>query len=207
MDNIRKIFLIRHCRPQLPENISVYLGIKDIPLSNEGIKEAEELKKYFLNISLNRIYSSPLIRATQTAEIIADKKTNVIIKDGFSEFNIGKWDGMTFAEIKEEFPIEYEERGKDLENYIVEGGESMSACRSRAMKELYATLHETSGNILIVAHAGVNRAIISKVLGIGIKDSYDFKQEYGSINVLTFNSKILNVLEIGANVLDGNKMG
>ena len=102
--SIRKIFLIRHCRPKIIENVSICLGRKDIPLSKEGIDEAGQLKKYFSNIGLSGIYSSPLIRARHTAEIIADKKMNVIIKDGFSELNIGRWDGMSFAEIKEKYP-------------------------------------------------------------------------------------------------------
>ena len=206
MDSIRNIFLIRHCRPQLTENVSICLGRKDIPLSQEGITEAGQLKKYFSNISLSGIYSSPLIRARHTAEIIADKKTNVIIRDGFSEFNIGKWDGMSFAEIKEKYPLEYMERGKNLENYIVEGGESMTACQERALKELYNTVHETSGDILIVAHAGVNRAIISKISGIRLKDSFAFDNEYGSVNHLAFNGKKFKVMKIGVSISELNKM-
>lgn len=202
--SIRKIFLIRHCRPKIIENVSICLGRKDIPLSGEGIAEAVQLKRYFSNISLSGIYSSPLIRARHTAEIIADKKMNVIIKDGFSELNIGKWDGMTFDEIKEKYPLEYMERGKDFENYIVEGGESMADCQARAVKELHNTVQETSGNILIVAHAGVNRAIISKILGISIKDSFAFKHEYGSVNLLAFDNKIFSVINIGVSISELN---
>ena len=77
MNSIKKVFLIRHCRPQFAENVGICLGRKDIPLSKEGIAEAEQLKRYFSNISLRGIYSSPLIRARHTAEIIADNKMNV----------------------------------------------------------------------------------------------------------------------------------
>jgi|LAHS01.1.fsa_nt_gb probable phosphoglycerate mutase len=207
MDNIRKVFLIRHCRPQLLKDVPICLGKKDIPLSNEGIAEAEELKKYFSYISLSCIYSSPLVRSRHTAEIIADKKMNVIVRDGFSEINTGKWDGMSFAEIKQKYPLEYEERGKDLENYIIEGGESMAACRARAMKELYNTVRETSGDILIVAHAGVNRAIISKISGICIKDSFAYKHGYASVNILTFNGEIFKALKICADISELGKIG
>lgn len=207
MNNTRKIFLIRHCRPNITKNFSMCLGKKDIPLSNDGIAEAKILKEYFSNVMLSSIYSSPLLRSKHTAEIIADNKMNVIVKDGFSEINIGKWDGMSFDEIKEKYPIEYKERGKDLENYVVEGGESMAACQARAIKELCKTLLESSGNILIVAHSGINRAIISKILGVSIKDSFAFRLEYGSINILTFNGVKLNVLKIGANISELYKMG
>lgn len=202
MQELRKIYLVRHCQPELPEGIPICIGKKDIPLSEEGMIQAEKLKNYFYHINLSCIYSSPLERAKHTAEIIADKKFKVKIKDDFSEFNIGKWDGMSFAEIKEKYPFEYKERGEDLENYIVEGGESMTSCQKRAMAELYKTLNETSGDILIVAHAGVNRTIISKILQISIKDSFSFRHEYGSINVLTFDGEIFDILKIGAKVTD-----
>jgi len=208
MDYIRKIYFLRHCQPQLPKGVPICLGKKDIPLSEEGIIEAEKLKNYFSHINLSYIYSSPLVRSKHTAEIIADKKLNVKIKNDFSEFNIGKWDGMSFAEIKEKYPLEYKKRGEDLENYIVEGGESMAACQIRAISELYKTMDESSGDILIVAHAGVNRTIISKILGICIKESFSFRHEYGSINILTFDGETFDVLKIGASVSDlQNKLG
>ena len=206
MNSIKKVFLIRHCRPQFAENVGICLGRKDIPLSKEGIAEAEQLKRYFSNISLRGIYSSPLIRARHTAEIIADNKMNVIIRNDFSELNMGKWDGMSFAEIKEKYPLEYIERGKDFQNYTVEDGESMADCQTRAVKELYNTVQETSGDILIVAHAGVNRAIISEILGIGIKDSFAFKHEYGSVNILAFEDKTFKVLNIGISISELNKI-
>jgi len=206
MNSIKKVFLIRHCRPQFAENVGICLGRKDIPLSKEGIAEAEQLKRYFSNISLRGIYSSPLIRARHTAEIIADNKMNVIIRNDFSELNMGKWDGMSFAEIKEKYPLEYIERGKDFQNYTVEDGESMADCQTRAVKELYNTVQETSGDILIVAHAGVNRAIISEILGIGIKDSFAFKHEYGSVNILAFENKTFKVLNIGISISELNKI-
>ena len=206
MNSIKKVFLIRHCRPQFAENVGICLGRKDIPLSKEGIAEAEQLKRYFSNISLRGIYSSPLIRARHTAEIIADNKMNVIIRNDFSELNMGKWDGMSFAEIKEKYPLEYIERGKDFQNYTVEDGESMADCQTRAVKELYNTVQETSGDILIVAHAGVNRAIISEILGTGIKDSFAFKHEYGSVNILAFENKTFKVLNIGISISELNKI-
>ena len=82
----------------------------------------------------------------------------------------------------------------------------MADCQTRAVKELYNTVQETSGDILIVAHAGVNRAIISEILGIGIKDSFAFKHEYGSVNILAFENKTFKVLNIGISISELNKI-
>ncbi|MEL7649329.1 MAG: histidine phosphatase family protein [Sedimentibacter sp.] len=197
MSELRKIYLIRHCEPELPKGIPVCIGKTDIPLSNIGRSQANVLKEFFSHIEINSIFSSPLIRARETAEIISDKKLKVIVKNDFSEFDIGKWDGMSFAEIKEKYPKEYLERGENLENYIVEGGESMAHCRRRALTALYQTIDESNGNILIAAHAGVNRCILSGILGINIKDSFKLRHEYGSVNILNYDGIKLTSGKIG----------
>lgn len=197
MSNVRKIYLIRHCEPQLPDGIPICLGKKNIPLSDNGRIQAIKLKNYFFDIDIKSIYSSPLLRASETANIIANQKLNVVIKNNFSEFNIGKWDGISFAEIKEKYPKDYKERGENLENYIVEGGESMAMCRERALKELWITINESEGNIIIVAHAGLNRTILSSILGISIKESFSYRHEYGSINTILYDGKALKISKIG----------
>lgn len=188
--NAIKVYFVRHCEPEL---MNTCLGITDIPLSKEGMKQAAKLKSYFSDKNIAAIYSSPLIRAKKTAEIIADNKIKVEIKNEFSELNMGKWDGMTFAEIKEKYPEEYAERGRNFEDYIVEGGESMSMCRDRVLEQLRDIIKDTTDNIIIVAHAGVNRLIISELLGISIKQSFLYQREYGSIIKLKYEGNILKV--------------
>ncbi|NMA66935.1 MAG: histidine phosphatase family protein [Clostridiaceae bacterium] len=195
--NERIVYLVRHCKPNLPSDSSICIGITDIPLSEEGFEQAEKLKRYFSDKNIKAIYSSPLIRAKETAEIIANNKIKVEIRNDFSELNMGKWDGMTFEEIKQKYPDEYIERGNDFENYIVEGGESMSMCRDRALAQLWNIINNSTDNIIIVAHAGVNRLILSELLAVSIKESFSFRQEYGSVNILKHDGNILEVINIG----------
>ena len=188
----RTIYLVRHCRPDLPDT-SMCIGITDIPLSREGLKQAEKLKRYFSDKNINTIYSSPLRRAKRTAEIIAGNKIKVEIRNNLSELNMGKWDGMTFEDIKQKYPREYFERGEDFENYIVEGGESMSMCRKRVLAELRNIFINSSGNIIITAHAGVNRLILSELSGMSTKERFSLQKEYGCISRLKFDGNNLEV--------------
>lgn len=178
MKEVRKIYLLRHCEPLLPKEVGFCLGRKDIPLSDGGRKQAHYLKNFFSTLEIDNIYSSPLCRARETAEIIANSR-EVISRDGFSELNTGKWDGLSFDEIKEKFPAEYEERGKNLEYYVIEGGESFAQCRERAILEVLKSLNESKGHILIVTHVGVIRMLISYVSGIATKESFQIKTKYG----------------------------
>lgn len=200
MTELRIIYLIRHCEPQLPDGIPICMGRTDIPLSEKGIKQAMDLRDYFSKVDISGIYSSPLVRAMQTANIIANENYSVLIKNDFTEYNIGKWDGMSFADIKEKYPKEYKERGENLENYIVEGGESMAMCRERALPEFFNTVSQSEGNIIIVSHAGVNRIILSSMLGISVKESFSYKHDYGSVNVLLYDKERFKIKKIGASV-------
>jgi len=176
---------VRHCQPDLNRSENHCIGKMDIPLSDAGREQAKNLREYFSNKDISEIYSSNLKRAWETAEILADNKFSPIIKHNFSELDTGKWDGLSFDEIKRIYPEEYKKRGEDLENYVVEGGESMAMCRKRAITELNNTLNNSKGNVIIVTHAGVIRTILSSVLEISIKETFDCKFDYGSINLLT----------------------
>lgn len=191
----RIIYLVRHCRPDL-DDVSICIGITDIPLSGEGFMQAEKLKAYFSNKNIRAIYSSPLKRAKETAEIIADNKIKVVTRNNLTELNMGKWDGMTFEEIKQKYPEEYFKRGKDFENYRVEGGESMSMCRNRVLAELWSIVINSTGNIIITAHAGVNRLILSELSGIDIKKGFSLQKEYGTISTLKYDGKNLKIDDI-----------
>lgn len=181
MDNVRNIYVVRHCQPSFSSSKKFCIGKLDIPLSHEGREQAKNLLSYFSDKKISSIYSSNLKRARETAEILANNAAVPIIKSEFSEIDMGKWDGLTFDEIKFLYPEEYKKRGEDFENYVVDGGESIKDCQSRAMSELYKTLNESSGNIIIVTHAGVIRAMLSSVEGISICEAFSYKIDYGSV--------------------------
>lgn len=187
------VYLVRHCKPKLPSDTSMCIGITDIPLSEEGLEQAAKLRRYFSDKDIEAIYSSPLLRAKKTAEIIADNNIKVETRKELSEMNMGKWEGMTFADIKEKYPEEYAERGRNFENYIVEGGESMSMSRDRAFEQLSNIVKYSTDDIIIVAHAGINRLILSELSGISIKKSFSFQGKYGSISTLIYDGNILRV--------------
>ena len=69
----------------------------------------------------------------------------------------------------------------------------MSMCRDRVLEQLRDIIKDTTDNIIIVAHAGVNRLIISELLGISIKQSFLYQREYGSIIKLKYEGNILKV--------------
>lgn len=184
------LYLVRHGQPGLlVGKDSVCLGRKDVPLSHEGEKQAGRLAVYFKGRRVDAIYSSPLVRCTKTASILAEKSGHkdipVQIEYGLEEVDVGHWDGMTFAEIKEKYPLEYEERGRHMGTYVVPGGESLSQAGRRyaAAVERILMKEKNKGDrhIVLVSHAGVMKTLLCKWAGKEIERTFDYRLPYTSL--------------------------
>jgi len=188
----KRLFLIRHCQ-QVQMGEKIFLGQQDPPLSEEGRilaqKIGENLAKYKTNT--NKIYSSDLKRATETAEVIKEVLTEInpevgiriIPKKEFRELNLGSWDGKPIREIKKHFPKEYMERGGDLIGYRIDPlSENFYDLQYRAIKELKKVLIDTNeDDIIIVTHSGVINVILSKFNNTGLEEQLKSKLERGAI--------------------------
>lgn len=167
-----------------------FIGQTDVALSPEGIDQAQFWQGYFADIKIDRIYSSPLSRCVETVRIVSagfhgvHESDQIILVPELSEINLGKWDGRTFKDIKENFPLEWEQRGKDLANYRPPGGESFADLFDRVVPAFHGILRKNSGNNLIVAHAGVNRMILCDLLEREISGMFTIGQTYGCLNII-----------------------
>ncbi|AWI03634.1 alpha-ribazole phosphatase [Clostridium drakei] len=183
----RKIYLIRHGKINMGSE-KRYIGITDIPLNAEGVLQAKKIKKFFSNIHLEKAYLSPLTRCVETANIILeDRNVEKVFAKELIEINMGKWEGKTFNHIKNYFPEQFKERGRNIDSFTPEGGESFNDVRERVKHVLESIIKNTHGNILIIAHAGVNRVIISTILSLPLKRMFDIDQNYGCINEFSWD--------------------
>ncbi len=181
----REIYLVRHGAIQLADDPKRFIGQLDLPLNDDGIAQAKRLSATLSTTSLAAIYCSDLKRCIQTAEVIArDHGLASIAKPELREIALGEWEGLPFDEVRERFPWDYEARGLDPVHYRPPGGESFLDCTFRVIPAFYDILGSTSGNIAIVAHAGVNRIILSQILGRPLEDLFSIKQDYGSLRVI-----------------------
>lgn len=185
MDRI--IYLIRHGKTLGCEE-KRYIGITDLPLSNEGINQARFLKEYFASINIEKMYLSPLIRCVQTSDIISeDRDIKKIIVNDLKEVHMGNWEGKTFTYIKEKYPVLYEKRGKHIDMFKPPGGESFYELQNRVMPAFENILRTTTGNVVIIAHAGVNRVILSNLLNFSLNRIFNVHQPYGCINKIIWD--------------------
>jgi Fructose-2,6-bisphosphatase len=180
----RKIFLLRHGQIDYG-NEKRYIGITDWPLSTIGIGQAKGLKQYFSGIEIAKAFTSPLKRCRQTAEIIlGSRNTSLETIDQLTEINMGEWENQSIEYIRNRFPEMYEKRGAHIDTFVPPGGESFEQVQYRAVPAFEYIVRNTSGNVLIISHAGINRVILSQLLGFHLQDVFRISQPYACINEL-----------------------
>lgn len=159
------IYLIRH--GETDWNIQGrWQGHTDIPLNDAGKKQAKLLAQRLSRekVTFHAIYSSDLIRAYQTAwEIGAALQVAVEFLPSLREIDLGKWSGLTRADIKKQFPVEFSllEKGQDIPRG---GGETLYALRERVVNVIDAMVSQHPGETMaFVSHGGPIRMMLSHV--------------------------------------------
>lgn len=187
--NERHIYLVRHGEINVGEE-KRYIGQTDAELTPAGRFQAKQLQQALSKNHFEKIYCSRLKRTLQTAEIIAEGHglLPVAIPE-MQEINMGTWEGEKFTDIKSKYPEAFERRGKDLAHFRPSGGESFADLQERVIAAFGKMVRNSRNDILLVAHAGVNRAILAYVLGMPLSHVFRMKQDYGCLNVISFNGQ------------------
>ena len=159
-------YIIRHGETEW--NIKkIIQGHKDSPLTKNGINQAKNIAKLFKNIKFNAIYSSDLLRAKRTAEIIAlEKKMVAKTSKLLRERLLGKFQGRKVVDLREELKEQIEKRSKLAKEErfkfkIADNIESDEELISRFIIFLRQLAIANSGKkILIVTHGGLMRTFL-----------------------------------------------
>ena len=166
-----KIYIVRHGESYSNTQGRI-VSTTDLPLTERGIKQAEAVRKYLeriVNGDFHHIYTSPLIRAKQTMEIICGNNINhqnvIDICGELVEMNLGKMEGLTWGESAELYP-DIDTAG-GLSNAHMPDGERFEDVVERCDHFIqYKLLPLNSmGNVLIVSHGITIRVLINCLLG------------------------------------------
>jgi len=183
-----QIYLVRHGKIEWKKD-KAYIGQMDLPLSMEGILQAEKLREYFEKIPLDQAYTSPLSRCVKTLDILlADRPVPRVQVDALKEIDMGKWDGKSISEIKNCCPAVYQQRGREIDIFTPPAGESFLDLKQRVMPAFEKIIMQSiSKSILILAHAGVIRVILADLLGLSIKEIFKWSVVYADIFKLDYD--------------------
>ena len=133
-------------------------GSHDIDLNEIGINQAMELsdKLKKLNYNFKKIYTSPQKRALRTAKIISESsKVPYFITEDLKEINMGKWEGLIWKEVEDNYPIEYINWKENRRYNPPPNGESYEDMLQRVLRALHKIINENSNDVVIVTHSAV----------------------------------------------------
>lgn len=181
----RTLFLIRHAQPLSGDGPKRCSLPEDAPLDEAGLHQAALLGQWAREQELTAVWSSPFLRAIQTAQGLAADRLPIQIADDLREMDSGHWEGLTFDEIKLRWPKEYEARGAALGTTPPPGGESFADAGVRLGRAIDRILSQTTGNIAVVAHGGANRGWLCTLLGWGPHRVMEVRQPWGGITAIT----------------------
>ncbi len=181
------LLLIRH--GQSVYNLeNRFTGWVDVPLSEQGIEEAEEAAKKLENYPIDIAYTSKLKRAIDTLEIIVDmhkkKSIPVIENEALNERNYGKLQGLNKAEVAKQYGEEQVHIWRRSFDIPPPGGESLKDTSHRVMPYFRSTILpdlKNSLNVLIVAHGNSLRAIVKELEKISDEDIASLNIDTGKI--------------------------
>jgi broad specificity phosphatase PhoE len=157
-----ELFIARH--GETVDNASgLILGHRDPPLSEAGREQSARLARQAGGLGIVAIRCSPLLRARQTAAIVADAiGVAAIILDDLIESDRGSWEGQSVAKIAEDSPELHAAFEAGAEDFAFPGGESLLDQIERTRKAL-DVVASGPGPALVVAHAGTIRAALSSI--------------------------------------------
>ncbi len=148
------IYIIRHGQTEL-NNKKALQGRSDHPLNDTGIAQAQEAAAMLQDVKFDVVYSSPLIRAVQTAKILAPE-LEPIIDERLIEMDYGPYEGMDLQNLAPEVITFFSDF---IHNPAPDGMEQLSSVVERA--GLFIKEHgRTDGNILISTHAIAMKGIL-----------------------------------------------
>jgi alpha-ribazole phosphatase len=187
LDNKTRLFLVRHGEITTSREWR-YVGHLDVDLTETGMRQMKRIGERLKTERVDVLLSSDLQRTRKGAELIG---TIIGIKPqsnaAFREINLGEWEGLTRDEIVERFPADFEERSQNLPNFRIKNGESFADLQDRVIKQIEIVLEKYKGkNIALIAHGGVNRVIITHVLGMELSNLTRIDQAYGCLNIIDY---------------------
>ncbi|MCR5066714.1 MAG: histidine phosphatase family protein [Erysipelotrichaceae bacterium] len=198
---MRTIYLVRHGKPYF-EGPRIALGQgNDVPVLQEYLEKAKDLRGFFADKDIDFYYSSPLLRARQTLSAFIPEGQRPIILPGIIEANYGNWEGVDITKLTPSYGQGYIDscRGVTYPGIPDIGHpEHVHDVSTRAIE----ALRNTTGNSVVVAHTTVISLTCSELYGLDWRDYRQYKIPYLSITTVKEEDGKLTVEELAYDYLE-----
>jgi len=176
------IWLVRHGQTDL-NKARRYQSTSDSPLTLFGLRQANALAERLRRMPFKVAVVSPSQRAQITAEtILADRDAPIAPDPRWAEANHGRWEGLTYNEVRTRYPREAIERFADALHGKPAGGESLAEVEERVGEGWSALLQQyPGGRVLVVTHATPIQLVLCALSGLPPALHWRWRVDLGSV--------------------------
>jgi phosphoserine phosphatase len=194
-----RIFLVRHGETEW-NRTHRFQGRSDVPLNETGIRQADALASVLQHETLTAVYSSPLIRAMETARrIMVHHPHPLLIEEpDFIEMDLGEFDGMEAREWSRRNPDFMKSWWENPGTLRMPGGENLEEVQQRAVRALHRIVddHPANSSILICSHNFVILSLLCYVQEISLDGFRTLRQANGAMSILHFDESRMEVVAL-----------
>jgi len=164
------VFVVRHGESVDNASGDRYSGITDSPLTERGLRQAEDVGRALQKEGIDRIYTSPMKRAVMFARVIQSKTGGMLIIDRrLRELDYGDWEGLTHQEVFERWPKLYTAYKQDPIKNRPPNSEDPREAAERILSLwsdiLRSMSHENFHRVVLVTHNSIAKILLCSILG------------------------------------------
>ena len=180
-----KLILVRHALT-VDNQKSRLSGHIDSSISEEGKEQIDKITNYLKDFDIDKIYTTTSSRTKDTVKKLSELKSiEIIEKESLKEISFGDFEGLTFDEIKDKYPKEFQDMIEKGYEYKYPNGESLIDSYNRVCIELDNIISNNDDRtILICSHGGTIRNIITYLISNSYKYHWNFKIDNASVRVV-----------------------
>jgi len=194
---MKRAFLVRHGETDWNRE-GRFQGKRDIPLNDLGNMQARAAAEALLSASVDRVVSSPLSRAAETARATASLQgIGLETHRDLSEIDHGLWEGHTAGEVENLWPGMPALWHSNPEEVTMPEGESLQDVSVRAWRAFGEILAGPGNAVALFSHDAVLKVLLCRIFGCPLSSFWRFRLGNGSITLLEETSRGLEVLVMG----------
>lgn len=179
-----RIFCVRHGETNW-NRLGYFQGQTDIPLSAKGMEQAEAAGQAMASLAIDRVWSSDLSRARQTAEKIASHHGLSVEEEPLiTEIDHGEWEGRNASQIEESWPGMLKLWHDEPHNVTMPGGEDLEQLRERAVRGFASIADKGGKNVVLVSHDALLKVLLCSWLDSPLSSFWKFQLGNCSITVV-----------------------
>ena len=198
------IIFLRHAQAENNTERILAGRTEGVPLTKTGIEQAEQLAKYLKSLDISAIYSSPIERASHTAEIIAKNRSlEVVLDERLTEIDMGKFTRMNYDDMFAKYGnifLKFYENDPVISEHEVE---TFPDVQKRVLDMVDHVLKKHNNeNVILVTHMDPIKSMLARVMDLKPKTLFELIIANASLTIIKEQDKIFSLSAINAMDVD-----